>query len=250
MKIVHISDIHLMENGQIIWDTDTKSHFDKAIDIIKKLSDIDAIIISGDLSNDGSEWSYRYIDNQFASIGIPTYCCPGNHDNIDFLSHKFEPEFLQFKNNIYLEGWKFYFLNTVIPDEIDPSHNKARGMIPEKELLELERELTYNKIPTAIIFHHPAKEPGGWLNRRLLENRDQFNDIISKNSHVKLVLYGHIHYGIQHIENGVLYSAAPSIGYAFDKELPKFQIADKQEGFNVIEIRNQTIDIVKINIHD
>ena len=116
--------------------------------------------------------------------------------------------------------------------------------------MELERELTYNKIPTAIIFHHPAKEPGGWLNRRLLENRDQFNDIISKNSHVKLVLYGHIHYGIQHIENGVLYSAAPSIGYAFDKELPKFQIADKQEGFNVIEIRNQTIDIVKINIHD
>ena len=250
MKLIHLSDIHLMENGQIIWETDTKSHFDKAIDIIKKLSDIDAIIISGDLSNDGSEWSYRYIDNQFASIGIPTYCCPGNHDNINFLSHKFEPEFLQFKNYIYLEGWKFYFLNTVIPDEIDPSHNKARGMIPEKELLELERELTYNKIPTAIIFHHPAKEPGGWLNRRLLENRDQFNHIISKFSHVKLVLYGHIHYGIQHEENGIIYSASPSIGYAFDKELPKFQIADKQEGFNIIEISNQSIQISKINIHD
>ena len=39
MKIVHISDIHLMENGQIIWDTDTKSHFDQAVDIIKKLED-------------------------------------------------------------------------------------------------------------------------------------------------------------------------------------------------------------------
>ena len=64
MKLIHLSDIHLMENGQIIWDTDTKSHFDKAIEIIKKSSDIDAIIISGDLSNDGSEWSYRYIDNR------------------------------------------------------------------------------------------------------------------------------------------------------------------------------------------
>jgi Icc protein len=250
MKIVHISDIHLMENGQIIWDTDTKSHFDKAIDIIKKLSDIDAIIISGDLSNDGSEWSYRYIDNQFASIGIPTYCCPGNHDNIDFLLYKYEPQFIQIRDQIDLEDWKFYFINTVIPDVIDPSHNKARGMIPENKLLELERELTYNKIPTAIIFHHPAKEPGGWLNRRLLENRDQFNHIISKNSHVKLVLYGHIHYGIQNVENGILYSAAPSIGYAFDKKLPKFQIANKQEGFNVIEIRNRVIDIIKINIHD
>ena len=238
-----------MENGQIIWDTDTKSHFDKAIDVIKKLEGINAIIISGDLSNDGSEWSYRYIDNKFASIGIQTYCCPGNHDNIEYLLHKFKPQFLKFKKHINLGGWKFYFMNTVIPDEIDPSHNKARGMIPEKELLELERGLTNNKIPTAIIFHHPAKEPGGWLNRRLLENRDQFNHVIHKFQHVKMVLYGHIHYSFQHKWDGIVYSSAPSIGYAFDKELPKFQIAEKQEGFNLIEIKGNVITITKINIH-
>lgn len=249
MKLIHLSDIHLMENGQIIWDTDTKSHFDKAIDIIKKLSDIDAIIISGDLSNDGSEWSYRYIDNQFASIGIPTYCCPGNHDNIDFLSHKFEPEFLQFKNNIYLEGWKFYFLNTVIADENDYQQNMAKGMISEKDLMILEDSLKNNDAPSAIVFHHPAKEPGGWLNRRLLENRDKFNKMISRYSHVRLVLYGHIHYSIQHEQDSIIYSSAPSIGYAFDKELPKFHIAEKKEGFNLIEIQENNINITKINIH-
>ena len=26
MKIAHISDIHLTEHGQVIWDTDTLSH--------------------------------------------------------------------------------------------------------------------------------------------------------------------------------------------------------------------------------
>ena len=83
MRIIHISDIHLENHGLPIWNTDTKLHFDKAIKKIQTMDNIDAIIISGDLSNDGSAWSYNYIDNLLAKTNIPTFCCPGNHDNLD-----------------------------------------------------------------------------------------------------------------------------------------------------------------------
>lgn len=249
MRILHLSDIHLTENGQIIWDTDTKCHFDKMIEKIRKMTDIDAIIVSGDLSNDGSEWTYKYIDNQFSSLNIPAYCCPGNHDNINMMLKKYHPKFYQIKKYVDIKGWRFYFLNSVIADENNSKQNKARGMISENQLITLEELLFNNRIPSVIVFHHPSKEPGGWLNRRLLENRNEFNDMVSKYPHVKLVLYGHIHYNIQHEHNGILYSAAPSIGYAFDKELPKFQIAEKQEGFNLIEFEGESIKIKKINIH-
>ena len=78
MRIIHMSDIHLVKDGAKIWDTDTKSHFDKALKKISQIKDIDAIFVSGDLSDDGSLWTYQYIDDSFKSLGIPTYCCPGN----------------------------------------------------------------------------------------------------------------------------------------------------------------------------
>ena len=63
MKIVHLSDLHITKDGVEIWGTNTLSHFQQAIDVISQIDDIDAIIVTGDLSNDGSNWSYTYIHN-------------------------------------------------------------------------------------------------------------------------------------------------------------------------------------------
>ena len=68
MKLIHISDIHLTENGREIWGVNTLDHFCKTIQKIKGLDGIDGIVVSGDLSDDGSRWTYEYIDRAFAEI--------------------------------------------------------------------------------------------------------------------------------------------------------------------------------------
>ena len=83
MKIVHLSDLHITKDGVEIWGTNTLSHFQQAIDVISQIDDIDAIIVTGDLSNDGSNWSYTYIHNCLKKLGVPVFCCPGNHDNLE-----------------------------------------------------------------------------------------------------------------------------------------------------------------------
>jgi len=95
MKIIHMSDMHLMKDGLPIWDTNTMDHFNKSIDIIRGMNNIDAIIVTGDLSNDGSRWTYQYVDQMFFSLGIPTYCCPGNHDSLKMMLDKYKPSFYQ-----------------------------------------------------------------------------------------------------------------------------------------------------------
>ena len=47
MRIVHISDIHLTENGTEIWGVNTLEHFQKAIHKIKEMDGLDGIIVSG-----------------------------------------------------------------------------------------------------------------------------------------------------------------------------------------------------------
>ena len=243
MKILHLSDIHLTKHGEIIWGADTLSNLNKALDKIKEIPNIDAIIISGDISNDGSLWTYEYIDGQFGKLNIPVYCCPGNHDNIRVMMTEFSPKFIKIVDKTIIAGWQFYFLNSVVRDEKEPTQNKARGLLSKNSLCQLEQDLKQNNIPTIIVLHHPPKEPGGWINRRLLDNRNEFNDLIKQYNNVKLVLYGHIHYSTQNYNGNIIYSSASSIGYAFDKYLPNFQIAKGQEGFNLIELNNTEIHI-------
>jgi len=76
-----MSDLHLTKDGCPTWETNTMEHFNRSIDVIRGMKDIDAIVVTGDISNDGSEWTYKYADRLFSSLGIPTFCCPGNVHN-------------------------------------------------------------------------------------------------------------------------------------------------------------------------
>lgn len=247
MRIIHLSDIHLVNNGATIWNTDTFAHFSKAIELIKSIDKVDAIVVTGDLSNDGSEWTYKYIDQSFESLGIPTLCCPGNHDSTPMMLNDYVPSFYKVTPKTIIGDYKFLMLNSVIPDDEDPNTNKSRGLL-SKETLEYMEEEIKEGIPTIVAFHHPPLEPGGWLNRKLLDNRDEFNNLIQDADNVKLVLYGHIHYHILNEMNGTIYVSAPSIGFAFDKDLPKFKIAQGEEGINIIDIIDKSVIIKKVLI--
>lgn len=238
MKIIHLSDIHITDGGHHVWETDTLSHFNRALDIIRDIKDIDAIIITGDLSDDGSKWSYNYVDSALSSLNIPILCCPGNHDNSDTMSEQNRYSYITEKK-YYLNDWKFIFLDSTIK-------SMAKGLLNPSELEYLKSELK-EQIPTIICFHHPPLEPGGWLNRKPLENREDFNSIIATETHVKLVLYGHIHSSMQTTIDNTLYCSAPSIGFAYNKDLPKYYIAKGEEGFNLITITDKiTIKHIKL----
>lgn len=238
MKLIHISDIHLTENGTEIWGVNTLNQFCKAIKTIKELDGIDAIVISGDLSNDGSRWTYEFIDQIFKEIGIPTYCCPGNHDNLEMFYHGYKPSFVKICDEFELRGWNFIMINSAV-------EGMSRGSFNPQLL---SKQISNCSGPIAIVLHHPPLEQEGWLNRKLLENRDEFNDIICHAGNIKLVLYGHTHYHTIKTFSGVVYSSAPSTGFAFNPILPKFEIAKGEEGLNIIEIDNKNITINNIRL--
>lgn len=238
-----MSDLHLTMGGIPIWETNTIEHFNKSLEIIRAMQNVDAIVVTGDISNDGSEWTYQYADRLFSSLGIPTYCCPGNHDSLKVMLDKYKPSFYQVSPSSHIiNGWKLVMLNSVIPDDEDPNQNKARGFLSVESMNYMKNELEEG-LPTILALHHPPLEPGGWLNRKLLDNRDDFNVLISNYPNARLVIYGHIHFFTDIQQGHIIYSSATSIGFAFDKELPKFQIANGLEGFSVIDIVNDTINI-------
>lgn len=240
MKLIHLSDLHIAQYGSILWDTDTRHHFDRAVELIKDYKDISGIVLTGDISHDGSQWAYDYVDNQLSALQLPIIACPGNHDDINFIYDRFKPKCLNFNNFAKIGNYSILNLNSVLP-------NMARGELSSESLEFIQKELEKN-LPTIICLHHPPIEPGGWLNRKLLENRNRFNELLANYDNVRLVLYGHIHYSQQIKLGNILYSSSPAVGYAFDKNLPKFEIANGDEGFNIIDIDESHITIDKIRL--
>ena len=248
MRIIHMADLHLTKDGCPIWETNTMKHFNQSIDIIRGMQDIDAIVVTGDISDDGSEWTYQYADRLFSTLGIPTYLCPGNHDSLKVMLDEYKPSFYQTQpSSLKIKGWKLVMLNSVAPADEDPNQNKARGFLSVESMDYIKSELEEG-IPTILALHHPPLEPGGWLNRKLLENRDIFNQTIQSYSNARLVIYGHIHYFTEVQQGHIRYSSSTSVGFAFDKNLPKFQIADGLEGFSLIEIKDEIIEITNIQL--
>lgn len=245
-----MSDLHLTKDGCPIWETNTMEHFNQSIDIIRGMQNIDVILVTGDISDDGSEWTYQYADRLYSTLGIPTLCCPGNHDSLKMMLCEYKPSFYQvLPHSCIIEGWKLVMLNSVVSADDNPEQNKSRGFLSDESLSYVKRELEEG-LPTIIALHHPPLEPGGWLNRRLLENRDEFNQTINSYPNARLVIYGHIHYFTEVQQGHIKYSSSTSVGFAFDKDLPKFQIADGLEGFSLIEINNDIIDITNVKLYN
>jgi Icc protein len=246
IRILHISDIHLTDQGVSIWGVNTMEHFHKLFERIKTHSNIDAIIISGDLSNDGTRWSYEYADSIFSQLGIPTYICMGNHDNFESLN-----KYMHYCKNVselQINDWGILFLNSVIPDTDNPEKNKARGEICAEQLrLINEASSIYKNV--ILVLHHPPIETRGWLDRRILENRKEFIEYVEACGNIRLVMYGHIHCYTNVEQCGVIYTSAPAVSYAFDNRLAKFEIDYGQEGYNLIEIEEDEISVTNYKLN-
>lgn len=234
IRIIHMSDLHIADKGKPIWDTDTLAHFDAALERIETELNIDAIFITGDIADNGSQWAYDYVDSRLSKLGIPTYLCPGNHDWLPNMKKVFN--YCKIVPSLEIGGWKFVFLDSTLKDPDEINKNKARGGLNEEDFKFITNIAKDSDVPICLLLHHSPIEPGGWMNRKLLENRDEFKSIISQYDMIRLVLFGHIHYPLTESDNNIVYSSAPAIGFAFDKDLPKYQILDGAEGYNVIDI--------------
>ena len=83
--ILQITDTHIVAEGELVsGQLETAVPLTRLVDRIAsirhQIGPIDAVIVSGDLSDDGSEESYARFKRLLAPLDLPTYVIPGNHD--------------------------------------------------------------------------------------------------------------------------------------------------------------------------
>lgn len=210
MLLAQISDSHLIadELGEL-YGVPTSRTFRRVIDhVAGLLQRPDLILLSGDLSDDGSEATYRRIHAWLSETGIPYTWIPGNHDTLETMTRILPLA----AGGDLADGWRLVLVNSKIPD--DQRHD---GEVSQDELSRLDQKLSASQRPTVVaVHHHPISVRSKWIDEGYpLRNRRAFREVLQKHRQVTLVLFGHVHQEVDRTEGGIRYLGVPATSQQF-----------------------------------
>lgn len=212
LKFVHITDTHVLNQpNEKFFDLNTTECLESVLShCFKHHTDIDFLLVTGDISQTGTENSYKIFKSILQKYEIPVFCVPGNHDDPATLKNilPFSPH-----NSISTVQMGSYSLVLISSWMANMSH----GIISENSLQQLDDYLCNNQDLFSIIaLHHPPVSVNSkWLDDISLKNSADLLSIISKHSPKSLLLFGHVHQEVDQQRDTLRLLATPSTCHQF-----------------------------------
>jgi 3',5'-cyclic AMP phosphodiesterase CpdA len=221
MLVAHITDTHISKPDKSPEVTyQTSSHLARAVAHIRGLTRRpDAVLITGDLVDEGSAEEYARFKELIAPLEMPVYLIPGNHDEREALRAAFGAAgyfpasgFLQY--TVEHLPVRFVALDTNKP-------MATGGELCAERLAWLDRTLAEQPArPTVVFMHHPPFRTGVHrMDDWGLDNADAFGAVIARHPQVERILCGHLHRPIQRRYHGTIAQTGPSTAHQIGLDL-------------------------------
>lgn len=220
MRVLQITDTHLFADSRkrLLGINTQRSFLAVLRQVEKEAQRPDAVLLTGDLSQDCSAKAYKNLAKlTLAIFNCPVLWLPGNHDKPKTMAKVFAKTKFNNEKVLRLGNWQIILLNSHSPGNV-------HGYLIKKELLWLEKCLNERPDLHTIVtlHHHPIPVKCKWLDNLGLKNADAFLKIIDKYKKIRGVLWGHIHQKFETTRKGKAFLAAPSTC---------IQFKPKQDGF-------------------
>jgi 3',5'-cyclic-AMP phosphodiesterase len=190
----------------------------------------DAVVVTGDVVHDDPR-GYALFRREFAALGVPVCCIPGNHDIATDLSHQLDqPPFIT-RGTLDLRGWRLVLLDTSVA-------GKDGGHLAPAQLQLLEHALASATTPVLVcLHHHPVPMSSDWLDRIGLDNAAEFFHIIDAHASVRGILWGHVHQAFDGLRRGVRLLSTPSTCAQFLPHARDFALDSQPPAFRTLELK-------------
>lgn len=217
--LVQLSDLHIVEAGTTIHGIDTAENL-RQVGAALAAMDLQpaAVILTGDLTNDGEPASYRHLRDLVRDVlepmGAPIHPVLGNHDA--------RGPFHECFREVAATTESFYYradlpgLRLLMCDSHHPGH--YTGLLGDEQLAWIDRELdgVDEQRPAVLALHHPSVPRGvPRPDDFLLADRAELEDVLRGRA-VAAVLCGHSHVATASTFGGALHAAAPATAFLLD----------------------------------
>ena len=217
MIIAQITDFHVRPRGVMAYGgIDTNAMLRRAVAAIAALDPApDCVLATGDLADCGLPAEYREIDAMLASLPMPTFVIPGNHDRRDVMRESLgyrhpylhqHADFLQYVIDDY--PVRLIALDTVIAGEHGGIVCAAR------EAWLAEALAKGNGHPTIVFMHHPPFRTGvPAMDPMMCRTAPTFAPLVSRHPEIERIVAGHYHRPIVTRFAGTIGFVAPSTAH-------------------------------------
>ncbi|MPW21818.1 phosphodiesterase [Paraburkholderia sp. CNPSo 3157] len=215
MLLAQISDLHIKRPGALAYRrVDTAAYLARCIERLNALDPRpDAVVMTGDLVDQGEPEQYAHLKSLLATLEIPYYLLVGNHDDREALRDAFNEreelltggEFVQYARDI--GPLRMIALDSMVPGE-------SAGLLCDARLAWLEEQLDAARgKPVIVALHHPPFVTGiGHMDALRLEptSADKLAAIVARHPNVERVICGHVHRPMFVRFGGTIASAVPA----------------------------------------
>jgi 3',5'-cyclic-AMP phosphodiesterase len=219
--LAQLSDLHL---GAAWEGVDPTPRLERAIEAVRSLPNpVDAIVVSGDLSDDGSEESYRLARELLSRFEAPVHVLPGNHDDRARLRQAFD---LPGEGDDPIDySAEVGELRLVVLDSNVPGQDP--GAFESTQLRWLDEELGRNDERLALLVMHHSPLPTGipeWDEINLVPaEREALAAVVARHPQLRAIAAGHLHRTAASTLAGCPVLSVPS---TYFQALPNFQVED------------------------
>jgi 3',5'-cyclic AMP phosphodiesterase CpdA len=221
--LLHLTDVHAVADGALYDSVDSVAALRAALDVaVAAGGSIDAIVLSGDITDQGDEASYRIVRDIVGEaarrLGAVVVAGMGNHDERGALRSGLlgvEPSEEPYDDTVRVDGLRIITLDSTVPG----AHH---GDLDDDQLAWLADELA-EPAPhgTVLTLHHPPIASTQPLMGPILLRRPERLAEVVKGTDVRLLLCGHTHAATMGTLAGIPVWVGPANAYAADPLTPE-----------------------------
>lgn len=219
LKLVIMSDLHLVPAGEVSNTLDTAARLQQAVDSVNlHHADADLCILAGDLADLGEADAYARLREIIAPLTPETHLMLGNHDHRDVFLHVFGTDHADENGHVQkvidIKGHRLILLDSTEPGLVEGVFCPARLAWLQARLDEaLDR-------PVIVILHHHVLPLSMPVDSIILREGAALLEVLRSHPDIRQVIAGHVHVTTTGVWRGVPFTTMAGGHYNVSVNLP------------------------------
>lgn len=205
LRIVQVSDCHVPLDPKTPYRGQSADRNLSALLPAIRRWQPDLLMVTGDVSEDGSAAAYGRVSAHLSTAGAPVLALPGNHDDAAAMRPYFPLGAWDGLHAHVARNWLLLLLDSTIPGAVP-------GRLRPDTLERLDGRLARCAADHVLLalHHQPVPVNAPWIDRYPLENAEEFLDVVGRHPKVRCIVWGHVHQEFEARRDGLLLLGSPS----------------------------------------
>lgn len=206
-RIVQLSDCHLLADKEALYQGIKPYAY--LLDTIHCIAQDmpDAVIISGDVTQDHSAASYQLLQQAVLELRCPVMILPGNHDDLVLLQQlRHQPPFVN-EHVLQLAGWQLYLMNT--------KGDTPAGVFDIARRQQLTQWLAQSDDHVWLFCHHHPLPLNSFIDLHGQQHQTALWQLLAHHPQIKGIAHGHCHHAYHRQHQGIDIVGCPATSVQF-----------------------------------